>query len=67
MFSHPKTSLARAFIRSTLHLDIPQDYQQRMYTDVCTWPHSHIAIGIYRSSRWMRRCCRKPVPLQHQQ
>lgn len=31
MFSHPKTPLAQAFIRSTLHLDIPQDYQQRMH------------------------------------
>lgn len=33
MFSHPKTPLAQAFIRSTLHLDIPQDYQQRMHTE----------------------------------
>lgn len=30
MFSHPKTELAREFIRSTLHLDIPDDYQQRL-------------------------------------
>lgn len=30
MFSHPKTELAQEFIRSTLHLDIPDDYQQRL-------------------------------------
>ncbi|QWA12177.1 methionine ABC transporter ATP-binding protein MetN [Sodalis ligni] len=30
MFSHPKTPLAQQFIRSTLHLDIPEDYLQRM-------------------------------------
>ncbi|WP_369678527.1 hypothetical protein [Sodalis-like endosymbiont of Proechinophthirus fluctus] len=27
IFSHPKTLLAQAFIRSMLHLYIPQDYQ----------------------------------------
>lgn len=30
VFSHPKTPLAQAFIQSTLHLDIPEDYQQRL-------------------------------------
>ncbi|WP_413737259.1 methionine ABC transporter ATP-binding protein MetN [Sodalis sp. RH21] len=30
MFSHPKTPLAQQFIKSTLHLDIPEDYLQRM-------------------------------------
>lgn len=30
VFSHPKTPLAQQFIQSTLHLDIPQDYVQRM-------------------------------------
>ncbi|TKI05880.1 methionine ABC transporter ATP-binding protein MetN [Martelella alba] len=30
MFSHPKTPLAQEFIKSTLHLDIPEDYQARM-------------------------------------
>ncbi len=30
VFSHPKTPLAQKFIQSTLHLDIPEDYQQRM-------------------------------------
>ena len=30
MFSHPKTPLAQAFIQSTLHLDIPDDYAERM-------------------------------------
>ncbi|MCE0490645.1 methionine ABC transporter ATP-binding protein MetN [Pantoea sp. Mb-10] len=30
VFSHPKTPLAQQFIQSTLHLDIPEDYQQRM-------------------------------------
>ncbi|SUH05089.1 ABC transporter ATP-binding protein [Salmonella enterica subsp. enterica] len=27
VFSHPKTPLAQKFIQSTLHLDIPEDYQ----------------------------------------
>ncbi|HEY0209425.1 methionine ABC transporter ATP-binding protein MetN [Acerihabitans sp.] len=30
MFSHPKTPLAQQFIKSTLHLDIPDDYRERM-------------------------------------
>ena len=30
VFSHPKTPLAQEFIQSTLHLDIPDDYQQRL-------------------------------------
>ncbi|AWK13462.1 methionine ABC transporter ATP-binding protein MetN [Candidatus Fukatsuia symbiotica] len=30
IFSHPKTPLAQQFIQSTLHLDIPDDYKQRM-------------------------------------
>ncbi len=30
MFSHPKTPLAQQFIQSTLHLDIPDDYAQRL-------------------------------------
>ena len=30
VFSHPKTPLAQQFIQSTLHLDIPEDYQERM-------------------------------------
>lgn len=30
VFSHPKTPLAQQFIQSTLHLDIPQDYLDRM-------------------------------------
>lgn len=30
VFSHPKTLLAQQFIQSTLHLDIPEDYQQRL-------------------------------------
>lgn len=30
MFSHPKTPLAQAFIQSTLHIDIPDDYRQRL-------------------------------------
>ncbi|XBS68957.1 methionine ABC transporter ATP-binding protein MetN [Acerihabitans sp. KWT182] len=33
MFSHPKTPLAQQFIRSTLHLDIPEDYLQRMTSE----------------------------------
>ncbi|WP_343464296.1 methionine ABC transporter ATP-binding protein MetN [Pantoea sp.] len=34
VFSHPKTPLAQQFIQSTLHLDIPEDYQQRMTATV---------------------------------
>lgn len=30
MFSYPKTPLAQQFIRSTLHLDVPEDYQARL-------------------------------------
>ncbi|SQI42805.1 Methionine import ATP-binding protein MetN [Leminorella richardii] len=30
MFSHPKTPLAQQFIQSTLHLDIPDDYSERL-------------------------------------
>ncbi|WP_022941650.1 methionine ABC transporter ATP-binding protein MetN [Psychromonas hadalis] len=30
MFAHPKTALAREFIRSTLDLSIPEDYQARL-------------------------------------
>lgn len=30
IFSHPKTDLAKVFIKSTLHLDIPEDYVQRL-------------------------------------
>ena len=33
VFSHPKTPLAQQFIQSTLHLDIPQDYVERMKAD----------------------------------
>jgi D-methionine transport system ATP-binding protein len=31
IFAHPKTELAREFIRSTLDLTIPADYQQRLH------------------------------------
>lgn len=30
VFSHPKTPLAQKFIQSTLHLDIPEDYLERL-------------------------------------
>ena len=30
VFSHPKTPLAQQFIQSTLHLDIPADYAERL-------------------------------------
>ncbi|QCR35217.1 methionine ABC transporter ATP-binding protein MetN [Nissabacter sp. SGAir0207] len=33
LFSHPKTPLAQAFIQSTLHLDIPDDYAERMVAE----------------------------------
>ena len=33
VFSHPKTPLAQQFIQSTLHLDIPEDYLERLKTD----------------------------------
>lgn len=31
VFAHPKTGLAQEFIQSTLHLDIPEDYTQRLH------------------------------------
>lgn len=30
VFAHPQTALARQFIRSTLHLEIPEDYRARL-------------------------------------
>lgn len=36
IFSHPKTPLAQQFIQSTLHLDIPEDYQQRLNSEADT-------------------------------
>lgn len=30
IFSHPKTALAQQFIASTLHIDVPEDYQARL-------------------------------------
>ncbi|MGF1687974.1 methionine ABC transporter ATP-binding protein MetN [Photobacterium japonica] len=33
IFAHPKTALAREFIRSTLDLSIPEDYRQRMVAE----------------------------------
>ncbi len=33
IFAHPKTELAREFIRSTLDLSIPEDYKQRLRTE----------------------------------
>ncbi|OCQ50696.1 Methionine import ATP-binding protein MetN [Photorhabdus australis subsp. thailandensis] len=33
VFSHPKTPIAQAFIQSTLHLDIPEDYVQKMQSN----------------------------------
>lgn len=32
IFAHPKTALAHEFIRSTLDLSIPEDYQARLQT-----------------------------------
>ena len=33
IFAHPKTELARQFIRSTLDLSIPEDYRDRLLTE----------------------------------
>jgi D-methionine transport system ATP-binding protein len=33
IFAHPKTELAREFIRSTLDLSIPVDYQERLHSE----------------------------------
>ena len=33
IFAHPKTALARQFIRSTLDLSIPEDYRSRLLTE----------------------------------
>lgn len=48
VFSHPKTPLAQKFIQSTLHLDIPEDYQ-----NVCKRSHSLTAC----------RCCVWSLPV----
>ncbi len=32
VFSHPKTPVAQAFIQSTLVIDIPDDYKERLKT-----------------------------------
>ncbi len=34
VFSHPKTPVSQAFIQSTLQLDIPEDYKERMKPEV---------------------------------
>ena len=52
VFSHPKTPLAQQFIQSTLHLDIPDDYQARLKPEAL--PDSvraHAAHGGYGSLR----------------
>lgn len=48
VFSHPKTPLAQKFIQSTLHLDIPEDYQ-----NVCK--RSHLLTAC--------RCCARSLPV----
>ncbi len=44
VFSHPKTPLAQQFIQSTLHLDIPDDYQARSET----YRHSGYGVPMLR-------------------
>jgi len=39
VFSHPKTPLAQQFIQSTLHLDIPEDYQLRLTKESAAGRH----------------------------
>ncbi len=36
MFSHQKTPLAQQVIQSTMHLDIPEDSQERLQAEPCT-------------------------------
>lgn len=59
VFSHPKTPLAQKFIQSTLHLDIPEDYQ-----NVCKRSHLLTACPCCAWSlpvnRSMPRCFLKP-------
>lgn len=59
VFSHPKTPLAQKFIQSTLHLDIPEDYQ-----NVCKRSHSLTAcrccVWSLPVSRSMPHCFLKP-------
>ena len=59
VFSHPKTPLAQQFIQSTLHLDIPEDYLERLKqtqrltaSRCCAWSS--------RASPLTHRCCPKP-------
>ncbi|SMY38322.1 methionine ABC transporter ATP-binding protein MetN [Photobacterium andalusiense] len=44
IFAHPKTALAKAFIRSTLDLSIPEDYQSRMTSTPVTGSYPLIRL-----------------------
>lgn len=44
IFAHPKTELAHNFIRSTLDLSIPEDYQQKLQAEQSTNSHPLVRL-----------------------
>jgi len=50
MFAHPKTDLAREFIRSTLDLSIPADYENRLHTTAIENSHALIRLEFTGAS-----------------
>ncbi|UGA54136.1 methionine ABC transporter ATP-binding protein MetN [Vibrio sp. VB16] len=44
IFAHPKTELAHSFIRSTLDLSIPEDYQSRLQPDRIDGTHPLVRL-----------------------
>ncbi|MDB1123210.1 methionine ABC transporter ATP-binding protein MetN [Vibrio algarum] len=44
IFAHPKTELAHSFIRSTLDLSIPEDYQARLQTNRIEGSHPLVRL-----------------------
>jgi len=50
MFAHPKTDLAREFIRSTLDLSIPADYEKRLHATPVANSHALIRLEFTGAS-----------------
>jgi len=50
MFAHPKTDLAREFIRSTLDLSIPADYESRLHATPIENSHALIRLEFTGAS-----------------
>lgn len=50
IFSHPKESLTKRFIASSLHMDIPEDYQNRMGNEPQDGKHSLLWVEFSGNS-----------------